>query len=60
VKIVLLPTPRLDFFVPFATLEHTPRLITAGYERTMRFLEGGEVDVAESVDGNIEVVAPAK
>ena len=60
VKIVLLPTPRLDFFVPFASLEHTPRLIAAGYERTMRFLDGGRVEETESPDGSIEIVLPAR
>lgn len=41
VKIIMLPTPKLDFFVPFASLEHTPKLIDLAYESTARFLEGG-------------------
>lgn len=59
VKIVLLPTPKLDYFVPFASLEFTARLISAGYERTLRFLDGSHVESTETPDGSIEVIAPA-
>ena len=60
VRMILLPTPALDFFVPFASLEHTNRLIALGYERTLRFLDGHEVEVKESKDKTVEVVAPAE
>jgi NTE family protein len=60
VKIVLLPTPRLDFFVPFASLEHTATLIAAGYDRTNQFLSGTQVETVEDVEHNVEIVLPAE
>jgi hypothetical protein len=39
--IVMLPPARLDFFVPFASMEFTDRLIRAGYDTTKRFLATG-------------------
>ncbi|HET7482887.1 MAG TPA: patatin-like phospholipase family protein [Actinomycetota bacterium] len=41
VKLVLIPGPKLDFFVPFASMEYTDRLIDLGYEATKRFLKSG-------------------
>ncbi|HWL65785.1 MAG TPA: patatin-like phospholipase family protein, partial [Actinomycetota bacterium] len=41
VKIVMLPAPKLEIFVPFASLEHTAHLINLSYEHTLSFLEGG-------------------
>ena len=41
VRLVVLPSPWLDFFVPFASMEHTPKLIEMAYVETKRFLEGG-------------------
>jgi NTE family protein len=62
VKIVMLPTPRLDFFVPFASMEHTDNLIQLAYAHTVRFLEG-RVDDTESEleigDGAVEIITPA-
>ncbi|MEA2447081.1 MAG: hypothetical protein QOK47_718 [Actinomycetota bacterium] len=62
VKIVVLPTPRLDFFVPFASMEHTNRLIELAFEHTSKFLEG-RIDQApaelEIHNGTVEVIAPA-
>jgi NTE family protein len=60
VKLVLLPAIALDFFVPFASMEHTNKLIELSYEQTSRFLEG-RTDVVdeESPDGSLEVIAPA-
>ena len=60
VRIVMLPTPALDFFVPFASLEHTSKLIGLGYERTLQFLDGRHEAPVESPDGSIEVIAPAR
>jgi NTE family protein len=41
VKMIVLPTPSLDFYVPFASLEHTPKLMELAYKETKRFLEAG-------------------
>jgi NTE family protein len=61
VRVIMLPTPTLDFFVPFASLEFTDRLIELGYEHTRRFLGGDtEAEVEEVQEGAVEVIAPAK
>ena len=60
VRIVMLPTPILDFFVPFASLEHTNKLIDVGYERTLQFLDGRHQELIESPDGSVEVIVPAR
>jgi NTE family protein len=61
VRVIMLPTPALDFFVPFASLEFTDRLIDLGYEATKRFLGGDtEAKVEEVQEGSVEVIAPAK
>ncbi len=60
VRIVQLPTPPIDAFVPFASLEHTDRLIALGYEHTSRFLDGRiEPEKTEAMDGAMEVIHPA-
>ena len=41
VKLIVLPLPRLDFYVPFASMEHTPKLIEMAYAETSRFLNAG-------------------
>lgn len=46
VKVIVLPSPWLDFFVPFASLEHTPKLIEMAYAETKGFLDAGG-DIAE-------------
>ena len=43
VKLVVLPSPWLDFFVPFASLEYTSKLIELAYEETKRFLVSGDL-----------------
>lgn len=59
VRLVLLPTVPLDFFVPFASMEHTSRLIELSYNHTKRFLEGSRpVDVLQ--EPGLEAIAPAK
>ena len=61
VKVVMLPAPTLDFFVPFASMEHTDKLIELGYSHTQRFLSGQEEAVVEEVqEGKVEVISPAK
>jgi NTE family protein len=60
VKLVMLPAVALEFFVPFASMEHTGRLIELSYEQTSKFLEGRtDVVEEESPDGTVEVIAPA-
>ncbi len=59
VKLVMLPTVTLDFFVPFASMEHTGKLIELSYEQTSAFLDGRSQVVREtSRDGSVETVAP--
>lgn len=61
VKLVILPTVGLDFFVPFASMEHTDKLIDLSYEETSRFLSGEHRAVESTVgDATVEVIAPAK
>lgn len=61
VRLVMLPTITLDFFVPFASLEHTAKLIEISYEQTARFLDG-RTDFVEDNDptGRIETIAPTR
>jgi NTE family protein len=57
VKIIMLPAPKLEFFVPFASLEHTAHLIAESYEHTLRFLDGDIArETAASPDGTVEVI----
>lgn len=61
VKLVMLPSVGLDFFVPFASLEHTARLIDLSYEETSSFLAGGgRSEIQEVGDATVEVIVPAK
>ncbi|MDQ3955231.1 MAG: patatin-like phospholipase family protein [Actinomycetota bacterium] len=61
VKVVMLPTPKLDFFVPFASMEFTDKLITMGYETVRGFLAGTTPTPVEAeVQPGVEVIAPAK
>lgn len=61
IRLVMLPPVPLDFFVPFASLQHTERLIELAYERTQEFLTGATETVLEKVEeGAVETVVPAK
>jgi len=61
VRVIMLPTPTLDFFVPFASFEYTQRLMDLGYEHTKRFLGGDTgAEVEEIQEGHVEVISPAK
>jgi hypothetical protein len=61
VRLVMLPTVTLDFFVPFASMEHTGKLIEISYEQTARFLDGRSDFVEESdPTGTIETIAPTR
>jgi len=61
VRLVMLPTVTLDFFVPFASMEHTNRLIETSYEQTARFLDGRTAVVEETHgDGTVETLTPGR
>lgn len=60
VNLVMIPTPPFDFFVPFASMEHTGKLIDLSYEHTKRFL-AGELPLAEGgIQATLEVGTPGK
>lgn len=57
VRLNLIPPVELDFFVPFASMEHSNRLIDLAYEHTKRFLaDRPEAVVAPPT----EAIRPAK
>ncbi len=61
VKLVMIPTPSLDFYVPFASMEYTSKLIENGYDHTMRFLSGRKDAVVQTYgEGHVEAISPAK
>ncbi|MGH2729390.1 MAG: patatin-like phospholipase family protein [Actinomycetota bacterium] len=61
VRLVVLPPAPLDFFVPFASMEYSERLIDIGYESAKAFLTGGmPTQIEEVAGGAVEVIAPAK
>ncbi|MFN2588914.1 MAG: patatin-like phospholipase family protein [Actinomycetota bacterium] len=61
VKLVAIPTPSLDFYVPFQSMQHTEKLIANGYEHTMRFLSGQRDAVVRTyAEGAVEAISPAK
>ncbi|HEX2240883.1 MAG TPA: patatin-like phospholipase family protein, partial [Actinomycetota bacterium] len=61
VRLVILPTSQMDFYVPFASMEHTDRLIGLGYRSTVAFLEArGDHSSEPRVVGDLEVIAPPK
>jgi NTE family protein len=61
VKLVMVPTPSLDFYVPFQSMQHTAKLIENGYDQTMRFLSGRRDAVVQTyAEGAVEAISPAK
>jgi NTE family protein len=61
VRLVVLPPAPLDFFVPFASMEHSARLIEIGYESARAFLTGSiPTEIESAAGGAVEVIAPAK
>ena len=50
VKLIVIPAPWLDFFVPFASMEHTAKLIEMAYEETSKFLDAGARAAASTQD----------
>lgn len=60
VNLVMIPTPALDFFVPFASMEYTNRLIDLSYRHTKKFL-AGQLTLAEGgLQPTVEVGNRAK
>ena len=53
VKLVVLPSPWLDFFVPFASLEYTSKLIAMAYEETKRFLVSGDLQATPEAPASV-------
>ena len=61
VKLVMIPTPALDFYVPFSSMQYTGKLIENGYDHTMRFLSGRRDAVVQTfAEGAVEAISPAK
>ena len=61
VKLVMIPTPSLDFYVPFASMQFTSKLIENGYDAAMRFLSGRKDAVVQTyAEGHVEAISPAK
>jgi NTE family protein len=61
VKLVMIPTPSLDFYVPFASMQFTSKLIENGYDAAMRFLSGRKDAVVQTYgEGHVEAISPAK
>jgi NTE family protein len=61
VRLVLLPSGTLDFYVPFASMAHTERLIAIGYDATKEFLSGEKrAEIRTIKGGSVESIAPAK
>lgn len=60
VNLVLIPAPTLDFFVPFASMEHTGYLIDASYRHAKKFLAGQLTPLQGGHQTTVEVARPAK
>lgn len=61
VRIVMLPTVPLDFYVPFASFAHTQKLIELSYTHTKEYLAGERAEVVtELAGGTVEAIAPAE
>lgn len=62
VKLVVLPSVPLDFFVPFTSFEHTEELIALAFEHARRFLESTDEpsDTTPSADAWLEATTPAE
>ncbi|MGH2747747.1 MAG: patatin-like phospholipase family protein [Actinomycetota bacterium] len=60
VRLVMLPTAPIGFFVPFASLEHTERLIELAREHTRRFLSGETDTEVRQISPDVEAVAPSQ
>ena len=59
-NLVMIPTPPLDFFVPFASMDHTNRLIDMSYRHTRKFLAGQLRPGPPAAAGEVEALGPGK
>jgi NTE family protein len=60
VNLVMIPTPSFDFFVPFASMEYTSRLIDLSYRHTKKFLAGQLTPAEGGLQPTVEIGNPAK
>jgi NTE family protein len=61
VRLVLLPSGNLDFYVPFASMAYTEKLIRLGYDAAAAFLSGRRPAEIKTIrGGSVEAIAPAK
>lgn len=60
VNLVMIPTPALDFFVPFASMEYTNRLIDLAYRHTKKYLAGQLTPAEGGLRPTLELRNPAK
>lgn len=60
VNLILIPAPALDFFVPFASMEHTAHLIDASYRHAKKFLAGQLTPIEGGPHPTVEVARRAK
>jgi NTE family protein len=61
VRLVLLPAGEVDFYVPFASMAHTEKLVKIAYETTVEFLSGRKnAEIKTIKGGSVEAIAPAK
>lgn len=61
VRLVLLPSGQVDFYVSFASMAHTEQLIRIAYEATVEFLSGAKkAEIKTIKGGSVEAIAPAK
>lgn len=60
VNLIMIPAPALDFFVPFASMEHTDRLIEASYRHAKKFLAGQLTLADGGIQPTVEVAHPGK
>ena len=60
IRLIVLPSPWLDFFVPFASMEHTPKLIEMAYTEVKRFLDSGGAQPAPPEGEASATITPLK
>jgi NTE family protein len=58
-EIIMVPVPKLDFVVPFASTEHTPKLIQLAYDLASKSLRGEPTETPEVASPDLpEAAAP--
>jgi NTE family protein len=59
VNLVMIPAPVLDFFVPFASMEYTDRLIDLSYRHAKKFF-AGQLPLDDGAQATVEEALPGK